>query len=87
MAVASGLRLIGIRQKIPTKNQKPPPVKVAKTATRARTRSLPAVKFEEDQKVTSFGGLVIFQRLFEQIGLRAAPTSTSSTHETLRSTP
>jgi hypothetical protein len=46
-------------------------VKVAKTAARARTRSLPAVKFEEGQKVTSFGGLVIFQQLFEQIGLRA----------------
>ncbi|MFT5105121.1 MAG: hypothetical protein ACI9UA_000739, partial [Pseudoalteromonas tetraodonis] len=61
MAVASGLRLIGIRQKIPTKNQKPPLVKVAKTATRSRTRPLPAVKFEDGQKVTSFGGLVIFQ--------------------------
>jgi len=47
-------------------------VKIAKSAARARTRSLPAVKFEDGQKVTSFGGLVIFQRLFEQLGLRAA---------------
>lgn len=47
-------------------------MKVAKSAARARTRSLPAVKFEDGQKVTSFGGLVIFQRLFEQTGLRSA---------------
>jgi Transposase DDE domain group 1 len=29
------------------------------------------VNFEEGQSVTSFGGMVIFQRLFESIGLRA----------------
>jgi hypothetical protein len=47
-------------------------VRIAKTSARARTRPLPTVKFEEGQKVTSFGGLVIFQRLFERLGLRAA---------------
>ena len=35
-------------------------------------RPLPTVKFEEGQKVTSFGGLIIFQQLFERLGLRAA---------------
>jgi hypothetical protein len=44
-------------------------VKIAKSSICARTRSLPELKFE-DQKLTSFGGLVIFQRLFEELDLR-----------------
>ena len=47
-------------------------MRIAKSSARARARALPTVKFEEGQKVTSFGGLVIFQRLFERLGLRAA---------------
>lgn len=43
-------------------------MKVAKSSIRARTRSVAKLRFE-DQKLTSFGGLVIFQKLFEVLEL------------------
>jgi len=43
-------------------------VKVAKSSIRSRKRSFPEIKFE-DQKLTSFAGLVVFQKLFETLDL------------------
>jgi hypothetical protein len=42
---------------------------MAKSSVHARTRSIPELKFEEDHRMTSFGGLVVLQRLFESVGL------------------
>lgn len=43
-------------------------MRIAKCSARARTNSAPEIKFE-DQKLTSFGGLVVFQKLFADLGL------------------
>lgn len=43
-------------------------MRVPKSSARARSRALPELKFE-DQELTSFGGLVIFQQLFEVLEL------------------
>jgi hypothetical protein len=45
-------------------------VKVAKAAIYRQVSSLPALKFEE-QQLTSFAGLVVFQKLFETCQLKA----------------
>ncbi len=44
-------------------------MKLSKKAVRCRAPSIPEIRFEE-QDLTSFGGLVIFQKLFEAIGLK-----------------
>ena len=43
-------------------------MRVAKSSAAARARAIPELKFE-DQKLTSFGGLVVFQKLFEVLNL------------------
>jgi len=48
--------------------KQPQNVKIANKLFRASKRALPEFKFE-DQKLTSYAGLVVFQRLFEAVGL------------------
>lgn len=43
-------------------------VKIAKALFRTRKRSLPQLKFE-DQSLTSYAGLVVFQKLFDELDL------------------
>jgi len=50
-------------------NKRPPKVKVPASSIYSRVRSIPSVKFEPDSQMTSFGGLVIFQPLFERLDL------------------
>lgn len=59
-----------VKVKTQTKPQpkQPQNVKIAKKFFRARKRTLPELKFE-DQKLTSYAGLVVFQKLFEAVGL------------------
>jgi hypothetical protein len=45
-------------------------VKIAKSAVRARKSAAPELKFEDNQRMTSFGGLVVVQKLFASVGLR-----------------
>lgn len=58
-------------------NHKPPKVKIAKDQIISRKRSLPFVKFA-DQDLTSFGGLIIFQSYFQKIGLSSSLTNICS---------
>jgi hypothetical protein len=44
-------------------------MKCSKAAIHRKTHSLPALKFE-DQKLTSYAGLVLFQSLFAKLGLK-----------------
>ncbi len=44
-------------------------MKSSKTATHRKTRRIPEIKFE-DQRLTSFAGLVVYQSLFSRIGLK-----------------
>ena len=44
-------------------------MKSSKSAIRRKTHALPILRFE-DQQLTSFSGLVIFQRLFEHLQLK-----------------
>jgi hypothetical protein len=44
-------------------------VKIPASSIYTRARSIPSVKFEADSRMTSFGGLVVFQPLFERLGL------------------
>lgn len=41
---------------------------IARNRTQSRSYSIPTLKFD-DQEMTSFGGLVVFQHLFERLGL------------------
>ena len=43
-------------------------MRVAKSSIGARSRTIPELKFE-DQQLSSFGGLVVFQKLFEVLDL------------------
>ncbi len=43
-------------------------MRVARRTINAKSRTIPAIKFE-DQELTSFGGLVIFQKLFQELDL------------------
>ena len=43
-------------------------MKIARASIRAQVRSIPELKFA-DQQMTSYGGLVLFQHLFERLGL------------------
>jgi hypothetical protein len=52
-----------------SKNKRPPKVKVAANSIYTRQRAIPSVKFEANSQMTSFGGLVIFQALFQQLDL------------------
>jgi hypothetical protein len=44
-------------------------MKISKSAVHWKARALPEIRFE-DQQLTSFAGLVIFQPLFERLGLK-----------------
>ncbi len=44
-------------------------MKCSKSAVHRKTHRIPEIKFE-DQKLTSFAGLVVFQSLFSHIGLK-----------------
>ena len=44
-------------------------MKLSRKAVRRKSRTLPRLRFE-DQKLTSFSGLVLFQALFNRLGLR-----------------
>ena len=43
-------------------------MKIAQSSIRSRTRALPKIKFE-DHKLTSFAGLVVFQKFFHSLAL------------------
>jgi hypothetical protein len=45
-------------------------VKIAKSAVRARKSASPELKFEDNQRMTSFGGLIVVQKLFASVGIR-----------------
>ena len=44
-------------------------VKCSKTDIHRKTHRIPEIKFE-DQRLTSFAGLVLYQSLFSRIGLK-----------------
>jgi Transposase DDE domain group 1 len=44
-------------------------MKISKSEVHWKARALPAIRFE-DQQLTSFAGLVVFQPLFERLGLK-----------------
>ena len=45
-------------------------MKVSKSSVHWKARALPEIRFE-DQQLTSFAGLVVFQPLFESLGLKS----------------
>ena len=50
-------------------SRRPPQVKYSKNEIYSRVRKIPEIRFE-DQRLTSFGGLVIFQSLFHDLHLK-----------------
>ena len=44
-------------------------MKSSRSAVRQATHALPALRFE-DQQLTSFSGLLVFQQLFQSLGLK-----------------
>ncbi len=61
--------LTEIVEEIQTKSRRPPQVKSSKTQIHAKFHKIPAIRFE-DQKLTSFSGLLIFQVLFMRLNLK-----------------
>jgi hypothetical protein len=61
--------LTEIVEEIQTKFRRPPQVKSSKTQIHAKFHKIPAIRFE-DQKLTSFSGLLIFQVLFMRLNLK-----------------
>ena len=45
-------------------------MKSSRSAIQQKTHALPALRFE-DQQLTSFSGLIVFQMLFEQLDLKS----------------
>ena len=62
-----GLRRID--EVILTKSRRPPQVKSSKAQIQAKYHKIPTIRFE-DQKLTSFSGLLIFQGLFKRMNLK-----------------
>src|SRR5210317_1820652 len=62
-----GLRRID--EVILTKSRRPPQVKSSKSQIQAKYHKIPTIRFE-DQKLTSFSGLLIFQGLFKRMDLK-----------------
>jgi hypothetical protein len=62
-----GLRRID--EVILTKSRRPPQVKSSKAQIQAKYHKIPTIRFE-DQKLTSFSGLLIFQGLFKRLDLK-----------------
>jgi len=56
------------QQKI-TITRRPPQVKSSKSQIHAKFHSIPTIRFE-DQQLTSFSGLLIFQLLFKRLNLK-----------------
>ena len=52
-----------------TENKKPLKVKLRKSLSRTRKSSIPTVKFEK-QDLSSYSGLIVFQKLFQELNLR-----------------
>src|SRR4030066_1173096 len=50
-------------------SRRPPQVKYSKSEIHSRVRKIPEIRFE-DQRLTSFAGLVIFQSLFYNLDLK-----------------
>jgi hypothetical protein len=46
-------------------------MKVSKSSVHWKSPAIPKVEFEEDQQLTSFSGLVIFQELFSRLNLKS----------------
>ena len=61
--------LTEIAEEIQTKFRRPPQVKSSKAQIHAKFHKIPTIHFE-DQKLTSFSGLLIFQALFRSINLK-----------------
>ena len=55
--------------KIKTQTRRSPQVKSSKAQIQAKYHKIPTIRFE-DQKLTSFSGLLIFQILFGRIKLK-----------------
>jgi len=56
-------------EEIQTKSRRPPQVKSSKAQIHAKFHKIPAINFQ-DQKLTSFSGLLIFQALFTRMNLK-----------------
>ena len=61
--------LTEIVEEIQTKSRRPPQVKSSKAQIHAKFHKIPAINFQ-DQKLTSFSGLLIFQALFTRMNLK-----------------
>jgi len=61
--------LTEIVEEIQTKFRRPPQVKSSKAQIHAKFHKIPTIRFE-DQKLTSFSGLLIFQVLFSRLNLK-----------------
>ena len=61
--------LTKIVEEIQTKFRRPPQVKSSKAQIHAKFHKIPTIRFE-DQKLTSFSGLLIFQVLFSRLNLK-----------------
>jgi len=62
--------LTEIVEEIQTKFRRPPQVKSSKAQIHAKFHKIPTIQFE-DQKLSSFSGLLIFQALFRSLNLKA----------------
>ena len=61
--------LTEIVEEIQTKSRRPPQVKSSKAQIHAKFHKIPVINFQ-DQKLTSFSGLLIFQALFTRMNLK-----------------
>ena len=61
--------LTEIVEEIQTKSRRPPQVKSSKAQIHAKFHKIPVINFQ-DQKLTSFSGLLIFQALFARMNLK-----------------
>jgi len=68
--VADWQRIVLVTTLKLTKTKKPLEVKLRKRLSRTRNSSIPAIKFES-HSLSYYGGLVVFQKLFADLGLSA----------------
>ena len=62
--------LTEIVEEIRTQSRRPPQVKSSRAQIHAKLHKIPTIQFE-DQKLSSFSGLLIFQALFRSLNLKA----------------
>ena len=67
--MAARLDKMRLAQQQNIQSRRPPQVKYSKNEIYSRVRKIPEIKFE-DQRLTSFAGLVIFQSLFYELRLK-----------------